>query len=380
MNDSHADIKDALTYLHELREQRKSRMGVNGRPSNRTVWLGSCPTTGEVMQLQKEKERARQRLHTTLSIVIQRQREVASLARDTKKDRGTYDFSLVCREAHLTNVERDAIFAAAVDRLRLHGFETSDASLPAPLQDWLHSTTGQDFLGEQASILDGLEWPTASAAEMAWAVRVVQLQNREMVPRILQKAVGADELTPMMEQVVLAFGPTRAWSAAARMNELPDELLLTQANLAAAIDGWTVAVQGVQNAAIKSWRRTMIEAELWKVLSRLPLAQLLPDARDFEVPLEELQSVRTLLSMATEEEAKVWVGEVAGDYAQQLRHAVSQLVRTALAVSDERPTLSSRLSSCIVSPRLKGSSSVGSMQLGLRLWAHHTFALIFCCA
>ena len=359
MNDSHADIKDALTYLHELREQRKSRMGVNGRPSNRTVWLGSCPTTGEVMQLQKEKERARQRLHTTLSIVIQRQREVASLARDTKKDRGTYDFSLVCREAHLTNVERDAIFAAAVDRLRLHGFETSDASLPAPLQDWLNSTTGQDFLGEQASIIDGLEWPTASAAEMAWAVRVVQLQNREMVPRILQKAVGADELTPMMEQVVLAFGPTRAWSAAARMNELPDELLLTQANLAAAIDGWTVAVQGVQNAAIKSWRRTMIEAELWKVLSRLPLAQLLPDARDFEVPLEELQSVRTLLSMATEEEAKVWVGEVAGDYAQQLRHAVSQLVRTALAVSDERPTLSSRLSSCIVSPRLKGSSSVG---------------------
>ena len=124
----------------------------------------------------------------------------------------------------------------------------------------------------------------------------------------------------------------------------------------------------------------MIEAELWKVLSRLPLAQLLPDARDFEVPLEELQSVRTLLSMATEEEAKVWVGEVAGDYAQQLRHAVSQLVRTALAVSDERPTLSSRLSSCIVSPRLKGSSSVGSMQLGLRLWAHHTFALAFCCA
>ena len=46
----------------------------------------------------------------------------------------------------------------------------------------------------QASILAGMERPGASGVEMAWAVRVVQLQNREKVPHVLRKAVGADEV------------------------------------------------------------------------------------------------------------------------------------------------------------------------------------------
>ena len=46
---------------------------------------------------------------------------------------------------------------------------------------------------------------------MAWLVRVVQLQLREKAPQVLRKDVGADELTPLLEQVVVATQPQHGW-------------------------------------------------------------------------------------------------------------------------------------------------------------------------
>ena len=79
------------------------------------------------------------------------------------------------------------------------------------LREWLCGAGGRAFIDEQRSILQGLEARDAHAREMAWLVRVVQLQLREKAPQVLRKDVGADELTPLLEQVVVATQPQHGW-------------------------------------------------------------------------------------------------------------------------------------------------------------------------
>jgi len=320
-----------------------------------------------------------------LRIIKQRQRELTSLVSSALQAKGSFDFSAVGRrldvcsstEAAPSRAERDAFFVAAAERLRARSSDEDFGALPAKLHAWLHSSGGQQFLSEQASILESLERPGASAEEIAWAVRVVQLENREKVPQILQKAVGADELTPMMERVLIAACPRHAWSALASMMTIDDEVLLEQPNLAAAIDGFSTAMQGVQNAASASWRRAAVEAELWRTLGRLPLTQVVPDAFiESGVPLEQLTSVSLMLEQAHEREETTWASAPAGEYVRCLRHDTKQIVgATQLQLSAR---LSARHSSMMPS---SSSSRVGaSIGLCLRLWVQRSIAFAFCCA
>ena len=67
------------------------------------------------------------------------------------------------------------------------------------------------YISRTSPYLQGLEARDTRAREMAWLVRVVQLQLREKAPQVLRKDVGADELTPLLEQVVVATQPQHGW-------------------------------------------------------------------------------------------------------------------------------------------------------------------------
>ena len=125
---------------------------------------------------------------------------------------------------------------------------------------------GRQFIKEQRSILLGLEASDMHAREMAWLVRVVQLQLREKAPQVLHKDVGADELTPLLEQVVVATQPQHAWRVRAKLQVLDDHMLLLQPDLAAAVDGWEVALAGLEGQAIDCWRRANCEAAFWSAV------------------------------------------------------------------------------------------------------------------
>ena len=117
--------------------------------------------------------------------------------------------SEAARQPPVSTAARDAFLARACERLQRHGFSASH--LPPKLRAWLRGAGGRAFIDEQRSILQGLEARDAHAREMAWLVRVVQLQLREKAPQVLRKDVGADELTPLLEQVVVATQPQHGW-------------------------------------------------------------------------------------------------------------------------------------------------------------------------
>ena len=65
--------------------------------------------------------------------------------------------------------------------------------------------SGRTFLELQASILDGISKADdgMDGEKLAWMVRVVQIQNRERAPQVMGKSVGADELVPLLEEVLV---------------------------------------------------------------------------------------------------------------------------------------------------------------------------------
>jgi hypothetical protein len=224
------------------------------------------------------------RLHySTISSRI-RLLEAKALAQASHELSGDFDFSLVGRrldgyhsppsvavseaagsgQPPISTAARDAFLAHSCERLQRHGFGASH--LPSKLSEWLRGAGGRQFIEEQRSILQGLEARDTHAREMAWLVRVVQIQLREKAPQVLQKDVGADELTPLLEQVVVATRPQHGWQVRAKLQVLDGHMLLLQPNLAAAVDGWEVALAGVEGQAIDCWRRASCEAAFWSAV------------------------------------------------------------------------------------------------------------------
>jgi len=179
----------------------------------------------------------------------------------------------------------------------------------------------------------------------------------------------------LSQQVLLAACPRRAWSVAASMEAVPEEQLLEQPNLAAAASGWSVAVQSVQNAAIASWRRAAVESEVWSALGRLEVAEVVPEASRFDVPLEELSSVRSLLQAAYTKERAVWKDAPPSRYIRQLREDIHEQVVSTLA-PHSLSKLSKRVS---LAPTPRGRMSPRGSGLSLRLRARYLLAQVVCC-
>ena len=224
------------------------------------------------------------RLHCSTINSRSRLLEAKALAHASRELSGDYDFSLVGRRLDsyhsppslavseaagsgrppISTATRDAFLAHACERLQRHGFGA--AHLPYKLSEWLRGAGGRQFLEEQRAILKGLEASDTHAREMAWLVRVVQIQLREKAPQVLHKDVGADELTPLLEQVVVVTQPQHGWQVRARLQILDGHTLLLQPNLAAAVDGWEVALAGVEGQAIDCWRRARCKAAFWSAV------------------------------------------------------------------------------------------------------------------
>lgn len=261
---------------------------VNGRvlaqhKDGRFPRAAPCEALGAVLAaLGRELVAVRVRLHYSTANSRARLLEAKALARASRESCGDFDFSLVgrrlasyhsppsaavpeaARQTPVSTAARDAFLARACERLQRHGFSASH--LPPKLREWLLGAGGRAFIDEQRSILQGLEARDAHAREMAWLVRVVQLQLREKAPQVLRKDVGADELTPLLEQVVVATQPQHGWQVRAALQGLDGHTLLLQPNLAAAVDGWEVALAGVEGQAIDSWRRACCDAAFWSAV------------------------------------------------------------------------------------------------------------------
>lgn len=241
-----------------------------------------CEALGSVLAaLAPELVALRVRLHYSTANSRTRLLEAKALARASRELCGDFDFSLVGRRlgsyhsppsaavseaagAEVSTAVRDAFLARACERLQRHG--SSANHLPPKLREWLRGAGGRAFIDEQRSILQGLEARDTHAREMAWLVRVVQIQLRERAPQVLRKDVGADELTPLLEQVVVATQPQHGWQVRATLQALDGHTLLLQPNLAAAVDGWEVALAGVEGQAIDSWRGASCEAAFWSTV------------------------------------------------------------------------------------------------------------------
>ena len=210
--------------------------------------------------------------------------EAKALAQASRELSGDFDFSLVGRrldsyhsppnvavteaagrgQPPISTAARDAFLAHSCERLQRHGF--SATHLPPKLREWLRGVGGRQFIKEQRTILQGLEASDTHAREMAWLVRVVQIQLREKAPQVLLEDVGADELTPLLEQVVVATQLQHGWQVRAKLQVLDGHTLLHQPDLAAAVDGWEVALAGVEGQAIDCWRRASYEAAFWSAV------------------------------------------------------------------------------------------------------------------
>ena len=207
--------------------------------------------------------------------------EAKALAQASRELSGDFDFSLIGRrldsyhsppsvamseagQPPISTAARDAFLAHSCERLQRHGFGATH--LPPKLREWLRGAGGRQFIGEQRSILQGLEESDAHAREMAWLVRVVQLQLREKAPQVLHEDVGADELTPLLELVVVATQLQHGWQVRAKLQVLDGHTLLHQPDLAAAVDGWEVALAGLEGQAIDCWRRASCEAAFWSAV------------------------------------------------------------------------------------------------------------------
>ena len=317
------------------------------------------------------------RLHFSTSNSRDRLLEIKALAHASRELAGDFDFSLIGRRLDsyhsppspavseeagsgrtpISTAERDAFLAHSCKRLQCHGFGA--AHLPAKLGKWLRGAGGQQFIEEQRAILKGLEASDAHAREMAWLVRVVQIQLREKAPQVLHKDVGADELTPLLEQVVVAMQPQHGWQVRAKLQILDGHTLLLEPNLAAAVDGWEVALAGVEGQAIDCWRRAKCEAAFWSAVAAHARRQdegwawLLEDCA---TPLATLTA--GLLRRVAMEEEVAWNFAPPDRYLEVLQDLVCALFNTP----DEREASSdisshnSQLSSATVSSF--GSASV----------------------
>ena len=277
-----------------------------------------------------------------------RLREAAALARYTADVAGGHDLSLVGRRLQsyhappndavldasraelgpLGAAERDAFLLRACELLLRRGF--ASGHLPPRLGAWLRGPGGRQFVEDQRAILQGLETADTHAREMAWLVRVVQLQLREKAPQVLGKDVGADELTPLLEEIVVAARPQHGWSVAGAMQGLDTHALLLQPNLAAAVDGWEVALSGIEGCALDCWRRATGEAAVWAALvvhARKAEADSGGLARqlleDDSAPLTTL--AEALLRRAAQEERTAWELAPPGRYLEVLQRSVDAL-------------------------------------------------------
>ena len=205
-----------------------------------------------------------------------------------------------------------------------------DGHAPAEVTEWLRSRSAQELLLDLGESLPGVTAPDSSISgrELALAIRVVQLRLRETVCAALARPLGADDLAPLLESVLVAGQPCAAHSVSARMRTINDEVLLRNPDLASAVDGWAQACEGVQRQAIDVWRAAARSAAFFRSLARSPPPTALLMATVPQTRMRTLLDVyHSFLTQLALDESELWAGaESVHDFEQRLHSLVGTLL------------------------------------------------------
>ena len=227
---------------------------------------------------------------------------VVGAARAERLRRRDELFTAAC--AHLNTPERDAGFEA--------GFVGTDAGSER-LEAWLKTRGGRDFVDQLGELVGAMDPATASARELAFALRTVQLQMKaEAAARAFPAGeavslLGADQLMPLLMPVIargatLAMGPggvLPAWAILERLRSLDDETLTQFPDLAQALAGWEDACGRIEARALARWRRAAVEAMWWRGLCRVPPPNVVLVLAELEPrPLREIPFVSRMVDEA----------------------------------------------------------------------------------
>jgi len=126
-------------------------------------------------------------------------RDMWALAEDATKRRGSLDLSksgvrFGCGHgsSELSLEEKDELLEGCCAYLCRNGF--GDGHLPERLGKWLQTSEGEMFLENCVSILSRVDSHASASKDggemLAWMVRAVQLQLREVAPKVMGKSVG----------------------------------------------------------------------------------------------------------------------------------------------------------------------------------------------
>ena len=120
---------------------------------------------------------------------------------------------------------RDDLLHASCMAMATHGFEAGHVAPPA-LERWVGSAAGRERLAQLAEEIPPLA-EVGTGRELALVIRVLQMHLREAAQPAAGGALGADQLVPLLEPLVVAASPRDAWSLHARMQTISAQVLLT---------------------------------------------------------------------------------------------------------------------------------------------------------
>ena len=116
---------------------------------------------------------------------------------------------------------KDELLHATCVAMAAHGFEQGHVAPPA-LEAWVSSAAGQERLTQLAEEIPSLG-EAGTGRELALVIRVVQMHLREAAQQAAGCALGADQLVPLLEPIVVAASPRDAWSLHARMQQISEQ-------------------------------------------------------------------------------------------------------------------------------------------------------------
>lgn len=212
---------------------------------------------------------------------------------------------------------------------------------------WLRSPGARSLFLELSEALpsvvphsSGCRARQASGAELALAVRVVQLRLREQASRAAGKPLGQDALVPLLEAFLVFAQPVSACSTLARMRQdLSDAELLRKPDLASAVDGLGLAMAGVRAQALATWRTACRESRFFRCLCSQPPPNALLMSTCAQKRTDALAAVfGTFLRQLEYDEQSAWAK---ADTVEEHAGAVEALVADLLPTVTQEPGRSS---------------------------------------
>ena len=130
---------------------------------------------------------------------------------------------------------------------------------------------------------------------------------REAGQAVAGGVLGADQLIPLLEPLIVQARPLHGWTLLARMQALGEQELFDKPDLASAVDGWESACVGVESQALRLWRRAACEQAFWRALAVDPPPGCLHFALADEKQADTLPQVFAhFLDILSEREEEIW--------------------------------------------------------------------------